>query len=427
VRIDRARDLHLTYCTNIHPADGWAGVRANLEQFAPALKRRFSPGAPFGIGLRLSARDARQLLAAGVDEFRGWLDREGLYVAIINGFPHGAFHKTVVKADVYAPDWRDPERVRYTVDLVEILTRLVPDGLDGGVSTAPLSYKAWMSGDDGTAWQQVTENVVRVAEVLARTHRETGTLIHLDIEPEPDCTLETSAETIQFFETWLLPYGGPLLAERAGVGIDEAHRLLLEHVRICFDCCHFAVEYEEPLVAIAQLSRAGIQIGRVQLSSAVRVALPGEADAARRTADRLRRFTDPVYLHQVVERRGGALAHFPDLDVALDSRPIASQPVISPDSSEWRVHFHVPLFTGEYEGLGSTQDYVKTVLHAARAQGFTRHLEIETYTWDVLPGGLKIDLLESIAREYDWVLESLKEEPVGPVGPVEPAGPVEKR
>ena len=142
MRVDPAGAFHLTYCTNIHAADGWAAVSENVRRFAPALKAQLSPSGSFGIGLRLSARDARELLHGNrLAEFRRFLDDQGLYVALINGFPHGSFHRTPVKAEVYAPDWRDEERVRYTLDLITILSRLLPDGLDGGVSTAPLSYK----------------------------------------------------------------------------------------------------------------------------------------------------------------------------------------------------------------------------------------------------------------------------------------------
>ena len=73
----------------------------------------------------------------------------------------------------------------------------------------------------------------------------------------------------------------------------------------------------------------------------------------------------------------------------------------------WRIHFHVPLFMRDYDGLGSTQHDVATVLRAAVSQRFTRHLEIETYTWVVLPPGLKTDVTTSIAREYQWVLGAL--------------------
>jgi sugar phosphate isomerase/epimerase len=393
--------FHLTYCTNIHAADGWDAVFANLRHYAPPLKARYSPAAPFGIGLRLSAREARELLdGERLLEFRAFLDREGLYVAIINGFPYGPFHGTPVKANVYAPDWRDPARVDYTLDLIRILAALLPARIDGGVSTAPLSYKPWMAEQGLESWTAITQNIVRVAETLARLREQTGAVIHLDIEPEPDCSLENAEESIAFFERWLLPVGAPALASVLGISREAAQGVLLDHVRLCFDCCHFAVEYEDPAAALDRFRAAGIKIGRVQLSSALRVPIgkdPAKASAAMRS---LEQFADATYLHQVVERRAEILCHYPDLDEALRSAHGAN-------SEEWRIHFHVPLFAGEYEAFSSTQDYVARVLELARTSRFTTHLEIETYTWDVLPAGLKVDLAESIAREYDWVLGTL--------------------
>ena len=395
--------LHLTYCTDIHAADGWAAVFANLRRYAPALKARLSPDAPFGVGLRLSARDARELLDGHLTELRRFLDREGLYVALINGFPHGAFHGTTVKADVYAPDWRDDARVAYTSDLIEILAALLPGGppnVEGGISTVPLSYKPWMQDATVADWYTLTANVVHIAERLARLERNRGLTIHLDIEPEPDCIIEDTEETVAFFERWLLERGGPMLSEQMGCTPEEARALLLHHVRVCFDCCHFSVEHERPVDALGRLRAAGIQIGRIQLSSALRVAMPDtRADAAELT-DRLRPFADSTYLHQVIQRCGDQLEHFPDLGDALSAG----------GAGEWRIHFHVPLFTADYAGLESTQDDVADVLDVLSATGqadVTRHLEIETYTWDVLPPDLKIDLLESIGREYDWVLARL--------------------
>jgi sugar phosphate isomerase/epimerase len=396
LQVDRAGAFHLTYCTNIHAAEGWTAVSANLQRFAPALKQRLSSSDPFGIGLRLSARDARELLEENrLDEFRGFLDDRGLYVALINGFPHGSFHRTPVKADVYAPDWRDEERVRYTLDLIAILSRLLPEGLDGGISTAPLSYKTWVPNLDPRSF---TRNIVRIAEALVRVRQERGAVIHLDIEPEPDCVLETSDEFLYFFNRTLIPDGGPLLADSLGCSVDAARAHLREHVRICVDCCHFAVEYEDPVAALARVQASEVQVGRVQLSSAIKVVFPDDERACAAIVERLRRFADTTYLHQVIERRGTTLTHLPDLDVALDR-------TTSPQGAEWRIHFHVPLFTSEYDGLASTQDYVRQVIDVARQTGFTKHFEIETYTWDVLPPGLKIDLLESIEREYRWVLD----------------------
>ena len=358
-----APGLDLAYCTNIHPAEGWTAVFANLEKYTLALKNALSPGAPFGIGLRLSSAEARELLQDDrLERFREFLYGNGLYVAVINGFPYGFFHGAPVKESVYAPDWRDEARVEYTLDLARILAALLPAGMDGGVSTAPLSYKPWKA-----EFEPMARNVARVGAGLGRIREETGKFIHLDIEPEPDCVLENTDETIAFFE-------------RANVPRD--------YIQVCFDCCHFAVEYEDPIAALARLKRAGIRIGRVQLSSALRVPAGGEPD-------RLRPFAESVYLHQTVARCDDRLYRFPDLDRALDAHA---------RGCEWRVHFHVPLFTCEYEHFQSTQDYVRNVILAAMSDSITTHLEIETYTWDVLPGALKVDLLDSIRREYEWVL-----------------------
>ena len=364
--------LDLTYCTNIHPAEGWDAVFSNLRRFAPALKQSFSPGAPFGIGLRLSAREASELRQGGrLEGLRSFLESQGLYVAIINGFPYGFFHGAPVKETVYAPDWREEARVQYTLDLAGILKELLPEGMEGGISTAPLSYKPWKAG-----WEPMARNVARVADALAHIHADTGKFIHLDIEPEPDCVIENTPETLEFF---------------------ERSQIRRDHVQVCFDCCHFAVEYEDPLEALARLKHAGIRIGRVQLSSALKMRFPGDPE-------RLRSFADSTYLHQTIERRDGGLRRFADLDEALQSARAEM-----PGPQEWRVHFHVPLFTGQYEFFGSTQDYVRTVIQAALQDGFTKHLEIETYTWDVLPGELKTDLLDSIRREYEWVLSCTKQ------------------
>ena len=139
----------------------------------------------------------------------------------------------------------------------------------------------------------------------------------------------------------------------------------------------------------------------MQLSSALKVTFPENGPESAALVDRLRRFADSTYLHQVIERRGAELRHVPDLGEALDG------PAPLP-GTEWRIHFHVPLFTAEYDGLGSTQDYVRTVLGINWRTRFARHFEIETYTWDVLPEGLKADLLDSIGREYEWVLTEWK-------------------
>ena len=345
-----ADGLHLTYCTNIHPAVGWEAVLDSLRAHAPALKARLSPDAPFGIGLRLSGDESRELLADGnLDAFKRWLDAEGLYVFTINGFPHGTFHGQPVKAEVHAPDWRSEERVAYTLRLAEILAALLPDGVDGTISTSPLSYKAWT--DDLEA---ATANVRQVDGELR------GTRVSLAIEPEADGSLATVEELIDWWPGF-------------------------EHVTVCFDACHSAVAYEEPEEALDALDAAGIRVGKAQLSAALIV--PADAH------DELRPFADPVYLHQVTER--GSHRSWPDLPEALADNG---------GGEEWRVHFHVPIFVERYGALRSSQDHLERCIRRVR----TSHLEIETYTWDVLPPELKASSVDSIAREYEWVLDVLR-------------------
>jgi sugar phosphate isomerase/epimerase len=343
---------HLTYCTNIHPAVGWEAVLQSLRAHAPALKARLSTEAPFGIGLRLSGAESCELLEDGrLAELRAWLDAEGLYVFTINGFPYGTFHGTPVKADVHAPDWRTEERVAYTLRLAEILAALLPDGVDGTISTNPLSYRPWLDED---GWALATRNIVHAGDELS------GTRIALAIEPEADGALATVDDLIRWWP-------------------DELN------ATVCFDACHSAVAYEDPDEALGALDEAGIRVGKAQLSAALTV--PATAHA------QLHAFADPIYLHQVTER--GTLRAWPDLPEALAD---------DGGGQEWRVHFHVPIFVERYGALESTQDHLRRCLERVR----TSHLEIETYTWDVLPADLKASSVESIAREYEWVLDVLR-------------------
>jgi sugar phosphate isomerase/epimerase len=372
-------DLHLTYCTNIHPANGWTAVAESLRAHAPALKARISPDAPFGLGLRLSGAESEELLEGDrLARLREWLDDEGLYVFTINGFPHGAFHGQRVKAEVHAPDWRSPERVAYTLRLAEILARLLPQGLAGTISTSPLSYGRWIDGDAG-GLASATANVRRVATALRELRAERGAHVLLAIEPEADGALADCADLVAWWP-------------------DDLDR---DHVGACFDACHASVAYEQPAAALAAFANAGIAVGKVQLSSALRVAL-GDEPHRRAVHEQLASFADEIYLHQVARRdRDGSVVGYPDLREGLSA-------VTEPDAEEVRVHFHVPIFVEGYGDLGSTQDDLRRTIELARDGAVTSQLEIETYTWDVLPADLKVSSVDSIAREYAWVLDVLR-------------------
>lgn len=403
MKITKDSNFHLTYCSNIHPGESWLEVFANLEKYVPNLKSSLSPTEPFGIGLRLADAAAKQLLESNnLAQFQAWLTQEDLYVFTLNGFPYGGFHRQVVKDQVYAPDWSTQERVNYTLNLTQILATLLPEGLDGGISTLPLSYKPWCKEDQATFEIVLKKSCLNIASVVAEMIRiceTTGKILHIDLEPEPDGLIENTSEVIDFYHNWLLPICGNYLSKKLNIEQSLAETKLLEHVRVCYDTCHFSVEYEQPESVFARLQSAGIKIGKIQISAAIQVKIPAEVEKRSLIVERLRPFAESTYLHQVIERQSdGTLYHYPDLITAL---PHLEKSL----AEEWRTHFHVPIFIHDYQILQSTQDDIATVLHLLQTNNACQHLEIETYTWDVLPSEMKIDLLTSIQREYEWVLK----------------------
>lgn len=386
--------VHLTYCSNIHPGESWAQTRHNLETHVPAVRQCLGTTAPFGIGLRLSAAAADELATTPgeLQRLRTTLDDAGLYIFTINGFPYGPFHGTSVKEQVYRPDWREPERVRYTSRLIEILAHLLPPDTPGSISTVPAYFRA--RHEDG-ALETVAEALRGHAVELDRLRRERGVDIALALEPEPCCVLETVAETVAFFESHVFSQASIRgAAARGRLGEADAESALRRHIGVCLDTCHAAVEFEDPTACVDRLLAAGIVVGKAQLTTGLRLA-PAEEDAL----EALRAFSDDVYLHQVVARdAAGALSRYPDLPDAFAD---ANAP-----REEWRVHYHVPVFEHRLGEFTNTQPFLEQVLARLMEREATRHLEVETYTWDVLPPALRrTEVDEAIARELRWVLD----------------------
>ncbi len=393
------RELQLTYCTNIHPANGWPAVLAGLQQHVLELKQRVAPDQAFGIGLRLSGQESHELLQpATLAAFQAWLTEHNLYVFTLNGFPYHPFHQQPVKDQVHAPDWREPERVAYTLRLIEILAALLPNGMHGSISTSPLSYKPWFADLTNVPWDLLNRHVLQVVAALMQLERERGIIIQLAFEPEPYGLLETSGELISYFEQ-LLAVGAAELAGMLDCSLLEAQTAIRRYVGACLDTCHCAVAYEAPRTVIANYQAAGLSIAKVQLSSALQVEFGDDRQAV---AAALAPFSEAIYLHQVIQRNfDGSLLQYRDLPQALAA-------IDDPRACEWRIHFHVPIFTGSFGVLNATQPALLESLQLLNEQPYSQHLEIETYTWDVLPSQLKLDLTESIAREYAWVLHELK-------------------
>jgi len=391
---------HLTYCTNIHPGENWEGHFAALQQNFPSIKAQVSPGQALGIGLRLS-HEASVVLQHDdkLHEFKQWLAENDAYVFTMNGFPYGEFHNTEVKDQVHAPDWTTNERLDYTLRMFHILKQLLPQGMEGGISTSPLSYRYWHTTPQllAEATTVATANILKVAQELISMERESGVYMHLDIEPEPDGILENGPEYITWYTEVLLPQGIPLIADTFGVTEQEAERLLKKHICLCYDVCHFAIGYEPHQQIIDELEQKGLKVGKIQISAALKADLPSQINLRKPILDTFEKFNEPTYLHQVIARtKDGQLLRYRDLPGALSDGQ-------NTDVEEWRAHFHVPIFTEELGLLKATQSDIAEVLQINKNKPFSTHLEVETYTWGVLPDEKKLPINDSIARELNWV------------------------
>lgn len=377
--------LHLAYCTNVHRGESWAETLEALNRHTLPVRRRVAPGRRYAIGLRLSQRAAAELAQPGeLAAFQRWLDEHDCYVFTINGFPYGSFHGTRVKEQVYAPDWSTPERLAYSKLLFDLLAQLVPAGAEGSVSTVPASFKAFVAADPSRR-RAIFENLTDCGRHLAALSERTGRDLHLGLEPEPLCLLETTAETVDFFQEWS---AGDAAVEREG---------LFRRIGVNYDCCHLAVEFESAAAALDRLTGAGLRLSKLHLSSALRV----RPDAAGREA--LSGFIEPVYLHQVVVGEGHTVRRrFVDLPDAL------VDPAPSAPGDEWRIHFHVPLNAPPGAPFSDTRDHLLEALDWLKGHpGACSHLEMETYTWEVLPMVLRRPIEDQIVHEYAWTLEAL--------------------
>ena len=369
---------HLAYCTNIHPAESWAETLHVLKTHTLQVRDHVSPAnAPYAIGLRLSARAATELLQGDhLAQFKLWLEDENCYVFTINGFPYGSFHGTRVKEKVYQPDWTSSERLRYTQDLFTIIAQLVPEGVEGSVSTLPGSFKAFEA--DETA---IFTHLEACAQYIENLSSQYGRDLHLGLEPEPLGHFENTEETIAFFERLLHFCSDP--------------ELIKKRIGINYDSCHFALEFDDCRTSLDTFRAAGLRISKLHISSALEFN-PSDLEAI----EAIRAFDEPTYLHQViVKNHDGSLKRFTDLPEFLNA------PEQMKNTELARVHFHIPLYAAPTEPLHSTQQHASDAINYLKSNpGFCSHLEIETYTWGVLPSELQIPIEEQIAREYDWVL-----------------------
>jgi sugar phosphate isomerase/epimerase len=370
----------------------------SLTTYLPKVKARVSPNQSFGVSLRLSAASADTLVKdrAARDQLKDFLARNDMYLYTVNAFPYGAFKGTTVKEQVYEPDWRSDARARYTMNVADILAEVAPAAVMPSIQTPPLGFKPRVTGPEVV--DEFTRQLLGVTAHLVELERQTGKTVTLAIEPEPYCYLETTDETVRFFQDHM--YSGASassLARLSGLPIAEAHMALRKHVGTVFDICHQAVEFEDIAAALQKLTDAGVPIFKLQEAAAMRVPL-----VTQELVDTLKRYTNTIYLTQTIEKKDGRITRFLNLEDAFKAWER------DPGPREWRIHFHVPVFLDDLGQFKTTRFAIEEALKVHKKNPQSRQLEIETYTWDVLPDHLKTgDIVDYVCREIEWVKAQL--------------------
>ncbi|TDU87433.1 hypothetical protein EV138_0956 [Kribbella voronezhensis] len=381
--------VHLAYCTNVHPAEDLEGVINQLDGCAAVVRKQLKVPV-LGVGLWLANTLAERLANSPIalSRLARALDRNGLEVVTLNGFPYSGLRDRVVGKKVYQPDWTEPARLDYTLDLVKVLSELLPaDAAYGSISTLPLAWRTpWSRSRDAQARQAFG----KLDEHLARLETRTGRRIRVAVEPEPGCVLEMIGQATN----WLSPYAVPARGAAGARGTQGARGGGGSRVGICLDTCHLAVQFEEPGRSFALLAEANVEIVKSQLSAALHVASPWDPAARELLAE----FAEPKFLHQTREYGGPGVD---DLDLVGELSGHAS----------WRAHFHIPVHAPPRPPLTSTTDVLEESLRhlVGSAQPLTHHLESETYTWSVLPSPPKgrEELAAGIAGELAWLRDRL--------------------
>ena len=387
---------HLTYSTLVHQTDDWDQLWTSVNTYLPAVKARVAPHEKFGVCLRTSAPSAAALSAdpAKRATLKQFFADQDLYLYTANAFVYGVFKKQVIKEDVYEPDWQTPERRDYTKQVATLLAELAPEGVNPSIQSAPLGFKPKVTGDDVV--EAYTRNVIDVVAHLVDLKKTTGKTVTLGLEPEPRCYLETTDETIAYFTNHL--FSGPT-AKRLATAHRPAPKpmraqAMRDYTGVVFDIGHQSVGYEDIPASLHKLVAAGVPI--VKLQEAASMHIP---DVTQQTVDALQTFAKTIYLTQTCQKKDGQMTWFLNLEDAF----AAFQQ--DPGPREWRTHFHVPVFLTDLGGgFGTTRFALEQALAVHKQTPLSTHLEIETYTWDVLPDHLKTgDIVEYVTREMDWV------------------------
>lgn len=385
---------HLTYCSNIFKEKTWKNLFCKLKKYITNL-RKFFIKKHIGLSLCLSNSLTNEIKKPdNISSLKTWLKKNSLYISSINGFVYQTFHQKSIKENIYLPDWTSKKRLIFTQNIIHILKNIIKKNHDGSISTLPISYKLWTKDNHKHyVLYKTSKHLSDLLILLINIKKQTKNIIHLDIEPEPQCTIETYKETHAFFEHWLLPICKKHLIPK----YKKQHLIthIYKHIKICYDICHFSVNFENHKEILNSIKQSKIKIGKIQISSALKIDLNNNNKTSQLKT--LLALQNSPFLHQTTEKVANKIKKYPDVKYILETFKQKAQ-------GELRIHCHISIHEKIYKNIETTYQETQETLKVFLKTLHIKHIEIETYTHNII---YEDSPLAAIIKEYNWAINTL--------------------
>lgn len=379
----------LMYCGNVHPCSTVREMIEQIDQYIIPIKKSrklesMYLGVWFNCDLLADFYSNPQITEMLFDLMK----KSSLIIKSLNAFPQREFHGVSIKENVYFPEWSEQSRLRYTLALAEFISKRRDSFAKSiSISTVPLGYKkSWTEQKQRLA----VDHLKQLAMSLSSMHKQTGIHIRVCLEMEPDCVLETTTEMIAFLNQ-TLDY--------------QNNQEINNYIGVCFDVCHQAVMHESVKDSLNRLTREKINIGKIQVSNALRF----KSEHFEHVQSILANYINSPYLHQVKLLTNNGVKSIADIDKDLSNHVEFSEEV--------RIHFHIPINKRELSStLLTTQHEIIETIDSLSSLAIKPDVEVETYTWRIIDKEVtsnslshylvdEINWLETEMRQYNLIQE----------------------
>lgn len=381
----------ITYCSNIFKNNNGTQLLNSLNKYKKEFKSYKD------ISICVSNNIINELNEKkNLNKILTWKKINKKNIPLINGFVYKNFHQNLIKENIYYPDWTKKERFNFTKNTIFFAQKINKRSKICGISTLPITYKLWIKNNTKYNIKKAINFFFEILKILIKIKKYKNILIHIDIEPEPFCLLEDCKDFIYFFKSWILPELEEKIKIYLNVKKNKAKNVITKHLNLCFDICHSAVMFENQKLSLDLIKKFKIKIGRVQISSAIKI-----KKINKHNFNHLNFLNKSPFLHQSLMKLNN-LKYIKNND--FKNIKIINNEIIK----EIRIHCHVPIYKKKItNNIYTTQKELKNSLMNILKYDFTRNLEIETYTYNMLYKK-KSNKIKSMIKEYNWLINLIK-------------------